>query len=83
MHARLSLGSEVEVREPTPVTCMFHPYRTRGQWGELFLVHAALRFLWPVDLLIIFISIILMYLLVFSSIALQRAAPTAGTRSLV
>jgi hypothetical protein len=46
-------------------------------------VHAALRFLWPVDLLIIFISIILMYLLVFSSIALQRAAPTAGTRSLV
>jgi hypothetical protein len=31
---RLSLGSEVEAREPTPVACMFRPNRTRGQWGE-------------------------------------------------
>jgi hypothetical protein len=32
--SRLSLGSEVEAREPTPVACMFRPYRTRGQWEE-------------------------------------------------
>jgi hypothetical protein len=31
--SRLSLWSEVEAREPTPVACMFRPYRTRGQWG--------------------------------------------------
>jgi hypothetical protein len=30
----------VEAREPTPVACMFRPYRTRGQWGEPYgIVH--------------------------------------------
>jgi hypothetical protein len=32
--SRLSLGSEVEAREPSPVACMFRPYKTRGHWGE-------------------------------------------------